>query len=126
MVLQSAYTVSQIAEYETYTGLPGRYRQSSKPELNVSYLTALHVHHISRIPYENLQLHYSQSHQVSLDHQDLFTKIVANKRGRGGYCMETSLLFNQILRALGFTVYTAGVRIRRRYDNVPKGPYIAW
>jgi len=40
--------------------------------------------------------------------------------------MENSILFNHILRGLGFEVYTAGVRIRIREGGVPKGDYIGW
>jgi hypothetical protein len=40
--------------------------------------------------------------------------------------METSIFFNHVLRALGFTVYTAGVRIRPRVGGVPGGDYIGW
>ncbi|KAL3419241.1 Arylamine N-acetyltransferase [Phlyctema vagabunda] len=40
--------------------------------------------------------------------------------------MENSLFFNHVLRALGFRVYTAGVRIRMRENGVPKGDYIGF
>ncbi|KAK2624656.1 hypothetical protein QTJ16_005849 [Diplocarpon rosae] len=124
--MASAYTSSQLDEYETHVSLPTPFRRASKPSLDIAYLTALHVHQISTAPYENLLLHYSSSHTVSLDPQDLFKKIVTDKRGRGGYCMENSILFNHILRGLGFQVYTAGVRIRARVGGVPAGDYIGW
>jgi arylamine N-acetyltransferase len=52
--------------------------------------------------------------------------MVTDKRGRGGYCMENSIFFNHVLRALGFRVYTAGVRVRPRVDGVPAGDYLGW
>jgi hypothetical protein len=122
----SAYTAAQLEEYESHVGLPSRFHQSAKPALNVEYLTSLHVHQISSVPYENLTLHYSEEHVVSLDPQVLFRKIVTDKRGRGGYCMENSIFFNHVLRGLGFQVYTAGVRIRPRISGVPTGDYIGW
>ncbi|KAA8563958.1 hypothetical protein EYC84_011961 [Monilinia fructicola] len=65
---------------------------------------------------------------VSLDPAALFAKIVGAARGRGGYCLEGSTFFNHVLRALGFQVYAAGARIRRRSeeDGVPRGDYIGW
>ncbi|TVY91737.1 Arylamine N-acetyltransferase, partial [Lachnellula willkommii] len=71
-------------------------------------------------------LHYSATHAVSLDPQVLFQKIVGDGRGRGGYCMENSILFYHVLRALGFSVYMAGVRIRPRVGGVPGGAYTGW
>ncbi|KAL2064693.1 hypothetical protein VTL71DRAFT_3831 [Oculimacula yallundae] len=124
--MASAYTLSQISAYEAHISLPTRFHHSSSPPLDIKYLTALHVHQISTSPYENLQLHYSKTHRVSLDPQDIFKKIVTNKRGRGGYCMENSIFFNHVLRALGFTVYTAGVRVRPRVGGVPTGKYAGW
>ncbi|CZT13472.1 hypothetical protein WAI453_012432 [Rhynchosporium graminicola] len=124
--MASAYSPSQLAAYEEHISLPSRFRQSSSPPLDIKYLTALHVHQISTSPYENLQLHYSKTHTVSLDPQALFKKIVTDKRGRGGYCMENSIFFNHVLRGLGWKVYTAGVRVRARVGDVPRGKYQGW
>ncbi|KAF7921116.1 uncharacterized protein EAE97_011384 [Botrytis byssoidea] len=126
--MTSAYSSEQINLYEEYISLPSKYRRRNNPALTLDYLTSLHIRHISTIPYENLLLHYSPDHSVSLDPQALFIKIITNARGRGGYCLEGSTFFNHVLRALGFQVYTAGVRIRRRsaYDGVPRGNYIGW
>ncbi|KAH8589279.1 arylamine N-acetyltransferase 1 [Bisporella sp. PMI_857] len=124
--MASAYTPEQIVAWEDHVELPTRFRKSQSPELTIEYLTSLHVHQIAAAPYENLLLHYSPHHSVSLDPQVLFKKIVLDKRGRGGYCMENSLCFNHILKGLGFEVYAAGVRIRPRYGGVPKGDYTGW
>ncbi|KAI9641401.1 hypothetical protein NHQ30_010203 [Ciborinia camelliae] len=126
--MASAYSSEQIDLYEEYICLPSQYRRRNNPPRTLNYLTSLHIHQISTIPYENLSLHYSPDHSVSLDPQTLFAKIISNARGRGGYCLEGSTFFNHVLRALGFQVYTAGVRIRRRstQDGVPRGDYIGW
>ena len=108
--MASAYTVEQIDKYLEYTNTPSKYHRSASPPKNIDFLTALHVHHISTFPYENLSIHYSQDHRITLDPQKLFEKLTVN--GRGGYCMESSIFFNHVLRGLGFQVYTAGVRIR--------------
>ncbi|TVY60680.1 Arylamine N-acetyltransferase [Lachnellula suecica] len=124
--MASAYSPAQIQQYESHVALPTRFRQSSNPLLDPAYLTALHVHQLAAIPYENLILHYSATHAVSLEPQTLFKKMVTDARGRGGYCMENSILFHHILQALGFKVYMAGVRIRPRAGGVPDGKYTGW
>ncbi|KAH7416817.1 arylamine N-acetyltransferase 1 [Cadophora sp. MPI-SDFR-AT-0126] len=126
--MASAYTPSQLSLYERHISLPLQFHHTSTrpPLLNLSYLSALHTHQISTCPYENLQLHYSATHTVSLDPQVLFKKIVTDKRGRGGYCMENAILFHHVLRGLGWRVYLAGVRIRLREGGVPRGDYVGW
>ncbi|KAF2648983.1 cysteine proteinase [Lophiostoma macrostomum CBS 122681] len=124
--MASAYSSEQIAAFLTHIELPQKYHPANGPVHNLKYLTALHVHTISAIPYDNLALHYSPTHKISINPQHAFNKIVTNKRGRGGYCMEVSIMFNHVLRALGWNVYTAGVRIRHRKDGIPEGEYIGW
>ncbi|ORX97020.1 hypothetical protein BCR34DRAFT_548914 [Clohesyomyces aquaticus] len=126
--MASAYTAEQISAYLNHIQLPKRYHLDNEPPhpRDLAFLNALHVHTISTIPYENLTLHYSSARQISLHPQRLFQKIVRDGRGRGGYCMEISIMFNHILRGLGFEAYTAGVRIRQRENGIPRGDYIGW
>jgi hypothetical protein len=133
MALSSAYTPEQVAEYLDLLNLPREFRsfQSKYGDKTAAaaapthdFLHALHVHQISTIPYENLSLHYSADRQVSIEPQHLFDKLV--RRRRGGYCMEISIFYNHMLRALGFQVYTAGVKIRLRRGVTPFGPYAGW
>ncbi|KAL1632136.1 hypothetical protein SLS56_004025 [Neofusicoccum ribis] len=80
-----------------------------------SYLdfpTALHAHHISTLPYESLSLRYAKEVDISLDVRRILGKFLAN--GRGGYCMEHSIFFNNVLRALGFPVYLTEARATTR------------
>jgi arylamine N-acetyltransferase len=124
--MASTFSLEQVKQYEQYIGLPAKYHRSANPTLDINYLTALHIHQIAAIPYENLSLHYSNHHSVSLDPQVQFKKIVTDARGRGGYCMEGNLFYNEMLKALGFNAYTAGVRIRYRENGVPNGDYSGW
>lgn len=117
------YTQHQLNQYVKHIGLPLQYRPSSDPALDISLLTALHIHQISTIPYENLDLHYSGHHSVSLDPQEIFDKFITRKRNRGGYCMEASLFFLWMLQCYGFDVYPTGVRIRLRSNGVPQGDF---
>ncbi|KAK4693254.1 hypothetical protein P7C71_g4111, partial [Lecanoromycetidae sp. Uapishka_2] len=121
----SAYTEEQIDRYLSDISLPARFQRKSNPTKNIDYLNALHTHQLSTIPYENLAIHYSKDHKVSLDPQKIYEKIMAG-RGRGGYCMENTIFFNHVLRALGFQVYTAGARVRPRVNGIPQGDYLGW
>ena len=118
----SPCTTSQIDYYLDYISLPSRYRRNQNLPLDIDLLSALQACQLASIPYDNLSLHYTSERMISLDPQHLFNKFTQN--GRGGYCMETSLFFNHVLRALGFKAYTAGVRIRLRKAGIPHGQYI--
>ncbi|KAF2440667.1 arylamine N-acetyltransferase 2 [Karstenula rhodostoma CBS 690.94] len=124
--MASSLSPEQLSAYVHHIGLPAKYHPANKPIHDLAFLTQLHVHTISTIPYDNLTLHYSSSKKISIYPQDAFKKIITDNRGRGGYCMENSILFNHVLRGLGFTAYMAGVRIRLRENGIPAGAYIGW
>jgi len=124
--MTSVYTPDQVLAFLHHIQIPEEYYLARHPALDAAFLKALHVHTISTIPYENLTLHYSSGRQISIDPLHSFQKIIGDGRGRGGYCMEVSILFNHILRGLGFRAYTAGVRIRMRQNGVPSGDFIGW
>jgi arylamine N-acetyltransferase len=79
----------------------------------LKHLGVLQKHHLAEIPFENLALHYSTHHRINVHPEELFTKIIADQNGRGGYCMENSSLFATLLYSLGFDVYTGGARINQ-------------
>jgi arylamine N-acetyltransferase len=120
-ILFAEYSTDQIDRYLEYISIPAQYRREAQPKLDLEFLTALHTHQLATIPYENLAMHYSTDHLVYLDPQILYKKLTTN--GRGGYCMENCIFYNHVLQALGFSVYTTGVRIRFRVDGVPQGNY---
>jgi arylamine N-acetyltransferase len=113
----------QLDAYLEYIGLPELINLPDDAPRDLELLTRVHIHQISAVPYENLKLHYDTVYQVSIDPHVVYTKIMAG-RGRGGYCMEVSVLFKYILEALGFNVYWTGVRIRPRNGPTPWGDYI--
>lgn len=118
-----AFDKAQLTKYFDHVKIPSRYYADDVPR-DLALLTVLHRHQIAAIPYENLSLHYAQHKAIDLDSQVLYTKFVANGRNRGGYCMEGSLFFLNILRSLGYQAYPTVVRIRLREDGVPSGDYV--
>lgn len=106
------YTDEQLDRYLQHIGFvadagSARQRASDDP---LAFLTALQRHHMARVPFESLSLHYSRCRLLSLDPEDLFRKIV--EQGRGGYCMEVNTFFASVLRGFGLTLFSAGGRVR--------------
>jgi arylamine N-acetyltransferase len=84
------FTSDEIQKYLDVIQLPKKFHPANNPPLNVEFLNALHVHQISTIPYENLDLHYSTKREIKLDPRHCYEKFVERGNGRGGYCMEVS------------------------------------
>lgn len=120
---RSAYTREQISQFLEHIQLPKKYHFAPPTH---HLLKTLHTYMLASVPYENLAIHYNPAHAVSTDAQHLFQKIVASKRGRGGYCMEDAILYNHMLVGLGFNAYTVGVRTRLRTGGVPSGDFPGW
>ncbi|KAI0872692.1 hypothetical protein GGS24DRAFT_466445 [Hypoxylon argillaceum] len=122
-MLSSAYSREQIDQFLDYIQLPKKYHHAPP---SYDLLKTLHTYMLAAVPYENLAIHYNPAHAVELDPQHLFRKIVLNRRGRGGYCMENGILYNHMLVGLGFDAYTVGARTRLRAGGVPQGDFPGW
>ena len=131
------YTPEQIQQYYERIQLPQSYRDTNVPSIantpeGLKFLTVLQKHQLSNIPFENLELHYSSHHTITLEPQHLFHKIVERNAGRGGYCMENSCLFGTVLRSIGFDVFSIGARVNEAVQPIAankgwKGPkYDGW
>lgn len=88
------YTDAQIKAYFDRINFTGGIEQS------VNNLREIHRLHLRSIPYENLDL--LNNVPLSLAPEDLFRKIITNKRG--GYCFELQGLFGHLLKSLGYSV----------------------
>jgi Arylamine N-acetyltransferase len=71
------------------------------------YLFQLQKSHLLSVPFENLDIHYKRT--ISLDLNDIYKKIVEEKRG--GFCYELNGLFNQLLNELGFSSYLVSAEV---------------
>ena len=120
------YNEAQLKQFLSFLQIPKDYYLDAEPVLDLAFLTVLHQHMISTVPFETLTLHYSGDRQINLDPEVLFKKIVTDGHGRGGYCMEGNLLLCYMLHALGYNVYPVGVRARLRENGVPAGGYLGW
>jgi arylamine N-acetyltransferase len=99
------------------------YPSSDHPNDPLAFLTDLLKSQLVYVPFETLSLHYSIDRQISLDHQDLFDKIVG--RCRGGYCLENNTFFGAVLESLGFKVMGVFCRITYATRGVYDGSWRA-
>ncbi|KAK4201165.1 hypothetical protein QBC40DRAFT_278643 [Triangularia verruculosa] len=105
----ATYTEDQISRYLHHIG----YKQDVNRhfvEDPLGLLARIQILQMARVPFESLSLHYSKHRTLSLDLEDLFTKVV--DRGKGGYCMEVNAFFATVLRSLGYTLFSTGGRVR--------------
>jgi arylamine N-acetyltransferase len=118
----SQYTSTQVDQYLARIGFPiDKWPKvtlaNASTEAGLTYLTKLQKYQISKVPFENLSLHYSKFPGLSLDKEDIFEKIVAKRKG--GYCMELNYLFATILKTLGYEVIQTGARVYNPWNYSP-------
>lgn len=70
-------------------------------------LAQLHLAHLQRVPFENLDIGWGRPIRLELDH--LYQKIVLERRG--GYCYELNGLLAALLEALGHDVRRLSTRV---------------
>jgi arylamine N-acetyltransferase len=138
MVMAGKYAKEQIAVYYDRISLPEKLRKYDVKELSpkdaLEYLKQLQKHHLISVPFENLvryqihsnhtastkhsqNLHYYPHRSIVIHADELYQKIVVNKRG--GYCMELNATFSSLLKSIGFTLYAAGARVNEGYGFGP-------
>jgi arylamine N-acetyltransferase len=113
----------KIEQYFARLNVPKSHRVYDITDLSskdaLDYLGLLQRLHLSSVPFENLDLHYSCHHSIVLDILQLFDKIVGSE-ARGGYCMENNALFHALLLSLGFSIYSCGARVNQ------SGSFLGW
>ena len=80
-----------------------------EPRPDLPTLKALHLAHVTTIPFENLDIQMGLP--IRLDLASLQAKLV--QRRRGGYCFEQNTLFLAALRQVGFEAISCEARVRR-------------
>ncbi|KAG8625108.1 hypothetical protein KVT40_006859 [Elsinoe batatas] len=130
IIAPAVFTDSQLQAFYTRIRLPTPYCHSiNSPELastltspikSFDLLAAIIRHTLATVPFENLALHYSPHHTVSISPSFLYNKIVSSNPEtchRGGYCMENNNLVLTVLRTLGFDVYPVGAKINESVSS---------
>ena len=101
-----------IRNYLCRLGLPD---DLSDMKATFDLLCQLQYAHVTRIPYENLDILLDKP--LPVDWPGLYGKIVVGKRG--GYCFELNGAFAWLLRGLGYRVKTCMGRYLRGEQEVP-------
>jgi N-hydroxyarylamine O-acetyltransferase len=96
-----------VGAYLARLGIDGR-----PPPTDVT-LEALHRAHLTRVPFENLDLHIGRP--IAIDVERFVTKVVVDRRG--GFCYELNGAFAWLLEALGYAVDRLEARV-----HGPGGP----
>ena len=82
---------------------------------NRDLLIRLQYEHVTRIPYENIDI--LRGKPLPLDYDGQFDKMV--NHARGGYCFELNGLFGHLLADLGYSVTTYMSRYLRGETQIP-------
>jgi arylamine N-acetyltransferase len=132
--MESKFSSAQLTKYLAHLALPLKYEPyitdpTSFPKTEAA-LTTLFRCQITRFPYDNLTLHYTETSVINIAPLAIYDKFMGagetSPSGRGGYCLECSIFFHHVLLGLGFSVYMTGVRNRERINGVPQGEYQGW
>ncbi|NMP17896.1 arylamine N-acetyltransferase [Thalassotalea sp. Y01] len=83
--------------------------------LSLSSLQTLMQAHLYHVPFENLDIPLGKT--LSLEYNDLFSKIIENKRG--GFCYEVNYLFSQLLKSFGYQINLLAANV---WSNGRYGP----
>lgn len=101
-------TLQQIAQYLQRLQMEGEIQR------NWETLQKLQRQHLLHIPYENLDS--MAGHITSLNHEDLFQKLIV--RRRGGICFELNGLYAWLLESLGYSVTNYAARFISKEEPV--------
>lgn len=77
------------------------------PHVTDDVRATLHKQHVHQIPFENLDIFYKRL--FNLDLVDVYQKVITDHRG--GFCYELNLLFNWLLKEVGFLGRVIAARI---------------
>lgn len=84
--MEPVYAETQVEAWLQHIGLPKDFRPEHVQGKDLEALTRIQKYQLCGVPFEDLELHYSKEHTISLDPQALYHRFVV--RGQGGYCMQ--------------------------------------
>ncbi|KAJ7582023.1 hypothetical protein C8J56DRAFT_720745, partial [Mycena floridula] len=108
----SPYSPAQIIQWLKVIGYPGISQLTSLDNfpVNIDILTTLTLLHTVTFPFENTQMHYTASHLAKTDPEDVFQRLVVERKG--ATCSGQNPLFMGMLRA-----YTVASRCDQNYGK---------
>lgn len=101
-----------IQTYFQRLGLP---LPVTQPACSRALLNTLQYAHVTRIPYENLDILDGKPLPMTCDEQ--YQKMVLHRRG--GYCFELNGIYAALLQAIGYQVKTCMGRFLRGESTIP-------
>ena len=128
---RAIYNAGQLDAYLSFIHFPEPYRSSSSlgdpkgeraKEHGLPFLQALMRFQLAKVPFENLELHYSPSKEIPLDADALFERFVHSGSNRGGHCLQLNAFFGNVLRSFGFSVVTSAARVNTDCQAVAANP----
>jgi len=84
--------------------------KTRKISTDIKSLKYLQRQHLISVPFENLDIHWGKT--ITLDVDKFYEKVV--DKNRGGFCYELNGLFNELLKAIGFTTRIVSCRVAKK------------
>ncbi|KAJ7625906.1 hypothetical protein FB45DRAFT_922607 [Roridomyces roridus] len=115
----SVYSPEQVAQWLKKIGYPGD-PESFEPSLdNLCLLARLNL---TTFPFENTPMHYTKGNSMDITYEGLFKRLVAPSESgdAGSYCFGLNGIFFQMLRGLGFRVFSGSGRINEQPPGSPE------
>lgn len=130
---RQTYSPRQLERYFDHIRLPSRFRPrfnvpASESRPSLEFLHRLQRYQLASVPWENLSKFYNAVPGPIvplLGGDQLFEKIVErasrgklnNRGGRGGGCYENNTFFGNVLRSLGYDVYSGAARVHMGHEE---------
>ncbi|KAJ7716619.1 arylamine N-acetyltransferase 1 [Mycena metata] len=111
----SVYSREQVGHWLAKIKYPGDLASFQPSVDNLCLLARLSL---TTFPFENTPMHYSAAHSMDITYEGLYQRMVASPEGNGSYCFGLNGLFFQMLKGLGFRIYTGSGRVNEQAPGV--------
>lgn len=133
--IRHIYSRAQLEHYFNHIRLPSRFRPAldeptsiSRSQNSLEFLRRLQRYQLASVPWENFSKFYSPIPgpiTPLLGGNELFDKVVGrgsrgrldDRGGRGGGCFENNTLFGNVLRSLGYDLYSGAARVHMGHEE---------
>ncbi|KAJ6517458.1 arylamine N-acetyltransferase 2, partial [Mycena vitilis] len=107
----SIYSPTQVSQWLAKVKYPGDLAAFQPSLESLSLLAKLSL---TTFPFENTPMHYTEAHSMDITYENLYERLVQSSEGKGSYCFGLNGLFFQMLKGLGFRVYSGSGRINEQ------------